>query len=169
MVFFANFIGWILIQKAKFGYNQKSNFMNLTKQTIPLTDAKDWAAKWQSENPNKAKAFLIPIEDLIETLKEMNVLQEVPGQGTFTINNIPDAGVRAYMAIDDNVPPSVGSNEKLLLVGTAMDSQGTHCDIVEDGHYPTGGIQRVGTGIFDFTKPCPNYCDMGSPLFNPAK
>lgn len=144
--------------------------MKLIKPTIPMNVAENWVADWQAQNPNHAKAFLIPVEDLIETLTEMNIIQDIPGQpGQFTISYNQDAGVRAYMAIDNQVDPSVGSDEKLLLVGTEMDANGVHCDIVEGGHYPTTGIQRIGSGVFDFTRPCPNLCDTSSPLFNPGK
>lgn len=143
--------------------------MTLIQTTIPITAAKEWAGKWQEENPDHAKAFLIPMEDIISILKEMEVLQEVAGESTFTVNYSQNAGIRAYMAIDDNVPPSVGSNEKLLMVGTEINNQGVHCDIVEGGDYPKEAtIQRVGSGVFDFTTPCPNYCDPNSPLFNPS-
>jgi len=143
--------------------------MNLIKPTIPITVAESWAYQWQTHNPNHAKAFLIPIEDVLETLKEMNVLQEIPGQDTYVINNIQDANLRAYMAIDNTVPASVGSQEKLLIVGTAINAAGEHCDIIEGGTYPTSGIKLVGSGVFDFTLPCPNHCDPKSPLFNPGK
>ena len=142
--------------------------MTVIKPTVPLSDAKDWAAKWQSENPNKAKAFFIPMEDIVEAMKEMAVLQD-DGSGGFSLSLSADQGIRAYMAIDENTPASVGSNEKLLIVGTVKDANGDHCDIIEGGTYPTsGGITRVGSGIFDFTNPCPNYCDPNSPLFNPS-
>lgn len=144
--------------------------MTLIKDTIPLIKGKKWAAKWQSENPNKAKAFLIPMEDIIETLTEMNVLQQIPGQASYHLNVNENEGLRAYVGINEDTDPTVGSNEKLLIVGTVLNQEtGEHCDIVQDGNYPESGITRVGSGIFDFTLPCPNHCDQGSPLFNPSK
>ncbi len=140
-----------------------------TTQTIPLVDAETWAEEWQKANPNKAKAFLIPMEDIICILKEMNVLNETPGAGsTYTLDVNSNQGIRAYMAIDENQVPSPGSDEKLLIVGTHFDAATkTHYDIIEGGDCPTP-IPFKGSGIYDFTKPCPNHCDTGSPLYNPS-
>lgn len=140
-----------------------------TTQTIPLVDAETWAKEWQDANPNKAKAFLIPMEDIISILEEMNVLNPVQEGGTeYTLNVNSNQGIRAYMAIEKDQVPSPGSDEKLLLVGTHyVASNKTHYDIIEGGDCPAP-IPYKGTGIYDFTKPCPNHCDQGSPLFNPS-
>ena len=138
-----------------------------TTQTVPLTDAKKWAEEWQSTNPDKAKAFLIPMGDIINILKEMNVL--VPDSGSnYVLNMDENQGIRAYMAIEEDQIPNPGSDEKLLMVGTQYDpATKTHYDIVEDGNCPVP-VEFKGSGVYDFTKPCPNHCDMGSPLYNPS-
>ena len=78
------------------------------------------------------------------------------------------------MAIDPSsgTGASNGYGEKLLIVGTNIDDKGVHRDIIIDeklkGSSPEDNL-REGTGIFDFTLPCPVVCDDKSPLFNPPK
>jgi hypothetical protein len=59
-------------------------------------------------------------------------------------------GVRAYLAYgnEDGLP----AEAKLLLVDV-------------DGNINTGGTDNLANGIFDFTSPCPNFCDVTSPLY----
>ena len=54
--------------------------------------------------------------------------------------------IRAYIGVDEN-----GEN-KLMLVG--VDEEGNDLINEAEGEY-----------IYDFTKPCPNTCDVDSPLF----
>lgn len=102
--------------------------------------------------------------------------------------------IRAYMAIDESIitgiegkyPPGAGRDaalkdagygEKLLVVGTekttTVNKQGNiiYRDIVEDETNGSGGTYRYpsgiilnGSGVYDFTNPCPNDCDPNSPL-----
>lgn len=59
-------------------------------------------------------------------------------------------GVRAYLAYGntDGNPPEA----KLLLVDV-------------EGDISTGGTDIIENGIYDFTKPCPTYCDVTSPIY----
>ncbi len=59
-------------------------------------------------------------------------------------DNVQD--VRAYCGIDDN------GEYKLMLVG--VDKNGN--DLIDDA---------AGAYIYDFTHPCPNVCDVNSPLY----
>ncbi len=102
--------------------------------------------------------------------------------------------IRAYMAIDESIvtgidsryPPGserdqalkdAGWGEKLLIVGTEkttqVNKQGNiiYRDIVQDETDGSGGAHRYpsgitlnGSGVYDFTNPCPNDCDDDSPL-----
>lgn len=147
--------------------------MSNAKNVVNIIDAKEWARRWQTTCPNNCKAFLIPAIDLIEALKEMNVLVPVKGSENYTLNDIDNSGVRAYMAIDKNTKE--GGGEKLLIVGTKTDSRGKHRDIIE-GAIPGDSTDardvtintllssRIDSGVFDFTHPCPNDCDENSPL-----
>ncbi len=56
--------------------------------------------------------------------------------------------IRAYVGID----PESGL-QKLMLVG--VDAKGN--DLIDE---------KSGYDIYDFTQPCPNKCDIESPLFN---
>ncbi|MBN8641664.1 MAG: hypothetical protein J0L86_07630 [Flavobacteriales bacterium] len=59
-------------------------------------------------------------------------------------------GVRAYLAFGntDGNP----AEAKLLLVDV-------------EGDINTGGTDNLNNGIYDFTRPCPSYCDVTSPLY----
>ena len=137
-------------------------------KTRPIGDAEKWAYNWQSANPNKCKAFLMPAEDLIGALTEMGVIDST---GKVDTTKVADAGVRAYMAIDKtDTSKSNGYGEKLLIVGTYVDCNNIHRDIIEN-ELPSGCKIAMptptGSGVFDFTDPCPNTCDPNSPLYDP--
>ncbi|MEP0264107.1 hypothetical protein [Dokdonia sp.] len=102
--------------------------------------------------------------------------------------------IRAYMAIDETIitdidnryPPGAGRDqaiknagygEKILVVGTekttTVNRQGEiiYRDIVKDEKNSDGGTYRYpsgitlnGSGVYDFTAPCPSNCDDDSPL-----
>ncbi len=140
----------------------------MSTKTRPIGDAKKWAYNWQSANPNKCKAFLMPAEDLIGALTEMGVIN---ASGQVDATKVADAGVRAYMAIDEtDTSKSNGYGEKLLIVGTYVDCNNVHRDIIEE-ELPSGCKTTMptptGSGVFDFTYPCPSTCDDYSPLFDP--
>lgn len=144
----------------------------MKSRPIDINDAIAYAKKWQEENKTHAKAFLIPSEDLIACLEEMNVLVN-DGNGNYTLKDVGNSGVRAYMAIKrpkGDLPSP--QTEKLLFVGTKVDCNGIHRDIVE-GEKPSGCNDKKvdtqvlnlnGSGVYDFTEPCPNVCDPNSPL-----
>ncbi|MGB6269486.1 MAG: hypothetical protein WBF67_10810 [Olleya sp.] len=147
----------------------------MSAKPIDINDALDYARKWQNENKTHAKAHLIPAGDLIACLEEMKVLVN-DGKGNYTLNNVDKSGVRAYMAIKrpNGTKPSP-ETEHLLMVGTLVDCNGVHRDIVE-GEKPSGCkncdadatvAALAGSGVFDVTLPCPSECDTNSPLYNP--
>lgn len=144
----------------------------MSKNEVTLEHAKTWAKKWQTENPKHCKAFLMPTIDLIEAFIEMNVLVKQE-DGNYSLQDVDSSSVRAYMAIDEKIEEGYG--EKLLLVGTKVDCKGIHRDIIEDekpsgcddGIVETAVNALTGSGVFDFTSPCPSDCDINSPLFNP--
>ena len=133
---------------------------------IPIECAMQWTANWQDKYDGvHCSAFLVPVEDLIGALTEMGIIKD----GKVVK---PDTGVtpmiRSYMAIDPE--QTEGFGEKLVLVGTeaAKDPKGNiiYHDIVE-GERSDGLVLTnppTGSGAFDFTQPCPNFCDPDSPL-----
>lgn len=135
----------------------------LPKNGITIEDAKYWTASWQLENPGKARAFLIPIPDLLEILTELTVLKS-DGRGGLTTNPADhlEEGLRGYMAVgpDDKGAPE----ERLVLVG-AVKVKGVYQDQVLESPNPPV-ISISGSGAFDAIIPCPRACDPKSPLNN---
>lgn len=153
--------------------------MSNSKNTqISLQDAIDWTANWRAKCPNNCKAFSIPIQDLLGVLKEIGVLRVAGNTGLYLIDENTPNGVRAYMAIDP--AQQTGGGEKLLLVGTeplidAKAGKMVQRDII-NGRYDGKGnpVDQAhngllgddeDTGVYDFTEPCPDWCDEDSPLY----
>lgn len=142
----------------------------LTPLNILLDDAKTWTKNWQSANPNHAKAFLIPALELLSCMQEMGAIKS-DGDGKYIITDkMNNAGVRAYLGI--NPKESEGFGEKLLIVATRKDKNGDIIDIVEGRTITTDeeceqlASGLIGSGIYDFTRPCPSNCDRNSPLYH---
>jgi hypothetical protein len=141
----------------------KESALTPKKNPVDINDAKAWTQKWQDENPKHAKAFLIPINDLLGCMTEMGLTITKDANGNYISSN-PIAHLRAYMGIDINELAN-GHGEKLVIVGTVKNGT-TISDIVQEGVYPSGGGVKInGSGAYDFTSPCPNLCDDKSPLF----
>lgn len=157
----------------------------MSTKTIPFEDAKADSALWQKLNPEHAKAFLIPTADLLGTLAEMDIITIDPVTGNITGNSASSNNqeVRAYMGVDTHIYNQYGGGkdpikfkengygEKLLIVGTMANPSeaGSDIDVMYDEKnkviYPPGARFSIsGSGIYDFTKPCPNFCDPQSPL-----
>ncbi len=135
---------------------------------IPLKQAKAWAKTWQEMNPECAKAFLIPISDLVNALIEMGIAKRNT-DGGFEVKEVPNAAVRAYLGMNpDPTERSLknGYGNKLYIVGTRKEGD-IYKDLVVDDQPSPAAVGLTGSGIFDFTKPCPSDCDPGSPLVNP--
>jgi len=139
------------------------NTPKLPKNGITIEDAKYWTASWQLENPNKARAFLIPIPDLLELLTELTVLKKnVDGSLSTNPSDHLKEGLRAYMAVG---PDDKGSPEERLVLVGAVDVGGVYQDqVLESPNTPV--IPISGSGAFDAIIPCPRACDPKSPLNN---
>lgn len=135
----------------------------MNAKTIPVYTAATWTKRWQQEHPYDAKAFLIPIDDLIDSMEEMDIIIRNPN-GSFTIRDIEGAGIRAYMAIDPDEKVKEARGEKLLIVGTKRDEYGIHRDIIQF-ESNNAATAPEGSGVFNFTTPCPSECDPDSPLY----
>ena len=129
--------------------------------SVSLSTAKAWTANWRKIYPNQTKAFLIPVLDLIEALEEMDIIVD----GSIDKNKT-NACVRAYMAL--GVVDKETVEEKLLIVGTEKVGE-IYKDIIKYDsccHKEDEVIddEIIGTGIYDFSHPCPPTCDPDSPL-----
>ena len=121
-----------------------------TPLTRTLQEGINWTKNWQSKYPNLSKAFLIPAEDLIACFNEMGVKMGPDGKLQLDASGEFEPCVRAYLAIEDG-----SSEEALLIVGTTTVDGVQYDDIIgTDGE--DGAIN--GSGIYDFTKPCPKSC-----------
>lgn len=115
--------------------------MKENKNTIGLETARTWAKKWRKVEGtynahHEVHAFLIPKDDITQLLDE----------GI-------DA-VRAYIGVDEN------DEEKLMFVGTKYDAK-------TDTYVDMTPVSVTNKGlIYDFTRPCPPFCDMSSALNN---
>ncbi|MEM9679266.1 MAG: hypothetical protein AAF901_03000 [Bacteroidota bacterium] len=135
---------------------------------VPLDEAKAWVKTWQEMNPKCAKAFLIPVSDLVEAFLEMGIAEKV-GDNKFHVHTHRGLDVRGYLATDPDPTQRTrekGYGNRMFIVGT-RDEDGCYRDIVEDEKLAAAADGRIGSGIFDFTHPCPSDCDPNSPLNNP--
>jgi hypothetical protein len=141
----------------------KDSALTPKKNPVDIADAVAWTKKWQDDNKSHAKAFLIPIKDLLGCMTEMGLtITKDPVTGKY-VSSDPNADLRAYMGIDVNDIAN-GFGEKLVIVGTVKNGT-IHSDIVQGGTYPKAGVTLNGSGAYDITKPCPSDCDGLSPLF----
>jgi len=157
----------------------------MSTKTILFEDATADTALWQKLNPDHAKAFLIPTGDLLGMLAEMEIIAVDPATGNITGNssNANNQEIRAYMGVDKTIYSKYGGGkdpikfkengygEKLIMVGTMADpfSKDSDIDVMRDEKnnrtYPPGARYSIdGSGIYDFTRPCPSNCDDNSPL-----
>ncbi len=103
-----------------------------------------WTSAYRGRVPEgSVKAFLIPVADLL------GAASEVMNQGGHPM-------VRAYLGYDASK-----NMEKLVIVGTTQDNS-TPGNTVYNDMLPS---MNPNNSIWDFTLPCPTYCDENnSPL-----
>jgi hypothetical protein len=103
--------------------------------------------KMQCKDEEILRAFLIPIEDIIELYHFYKRHTEL---------NI--TGIRGYFGHNPLDPITPDMNIDMLLVPVTAEGK----DVVDA---PPEMVLAGGSGtIFDFTKPCPTECDLSSPL-----
>jgi len=115
-----------------------------SEDTIPEDEAIAITTNWRNyitkydPSPDYVRAFNIPMEDITE----LSEFYKCPS-------------VRAYLAMA--VPGDV-TTLKIILV--PVDAAG--CDILS---IPDAALTDDQSTIYDFTSPCPQVCDIDSPLF----
>ena len=116
--------------------------MTDNSNTINEVTAVAWTTAYRnSVSPGSVRAFLIPLADLEGAINEIK-------------NQSGSPMCRAYLALD-------GNEEKLVIVGTTQDNsspQTVYRDMLPSSN--------PAYSIWDFTQPCPPYCDNASALNN---
>lgn len=137
-----------------------------TENTISKQQGTDWTANWRNAHPNAVNAFLIPAVDFVEVLNEIGVLDDAAAAQAQDKANQLNSQIRGYLAIDGN------NTEKMIFVGTEKVGD-TFKDIIDgtidgDGSTPTSlksSASNTNTsGVYDFSIPCPPFCDPDSPF-----
>jgi hypothetical protein len=120
--------------------------------TITEEDAIRITTNWRNfmgkGNPDFIRAFEIPLDDMVNAAA---LTQKYGG-----------TGVRAYIGLD--VEGEINS-AKLAIV--PIDAKGNDILKVPDGAKVSADSAEDESTIFDFTNPCPQACDLNSPLFGP--
>lgn len=133
--------------------NQTITHQQLQTQTVPSPGIPEvvgvtFTANYRSyifgidKNPDYIHAFNIPMQD-IESLADFTKCPSV----------------RAYLGMSD---PTDISTLKLVLVPVDSSNDDVLSIEVPDG---SGGLVTQSS-IYDFTSPCPQNCDINSPLFS---
>lgn len=128
--------------------------------TISVDDAvdrvkrfRDQLAKQVPEN-NIPRAIFIPISDLLAIVNSYDILR---ADGT-TLNELQ--GVRAYFAVKES---DMDLDDDVTAVIVPVDKNGD--DIIYKNPGSGLGGEDENTEIYDFTQPCPSFCDPNSPLY----
>ncbi len=134
-------------KKTKIMSNQTINDQPVPSPGIPEATGTGYTANWRTyiaaidQDPNYIRAFNIPMQDIASL-------------ADFTKCN----SVRAYLGMANGTDVST---LKLVLVPVDTDNLDVLSIEVPDG---SGGLVAQSS-IYDFTTPCPQLCDIASPLF----
>jgi len=119
------------------------------RNTISLKIAREWTNRWRKVEGNfnahhECNAFNIPLKDLTEVIKEEGVVS-----------------VRGYLGVEKKIEKGeTVYEEKLIIVG--VNAQGKDMLPVYETEAQMGDPEFGD--IYDFSRPCPDVCDDGSPL-----
>lgn len=134
--------------KNKIMSNQTINNQPIPSPGIPEIIGVDYTTNWRTyisgidKDPNYIRAFNIPMQDIAS-------LADFTKCGS----------VRAYLGMDNSTDVST---LKLVLVPVDDSNLDILSIEVPDG---SGGLVSQSS-IYDFTTPCPQVCDIDSPLFS---
>lgn len=128
--------------------------------TISVNDAVERVTRFRDQllkqvpEVNIPRAVFIPISDLLAIVNSFDILR---ADGT-TINEL--SGVRAYFAVKES---DMDLDDDITAVIVPVDKDDK--DIIYKNQGVGMGDDDDDTEIYDFTQPCPNFCDPTSPLF----
>jgi hypothetical protein len=120
---------------------------NFPSPGIPESEAIAYTTNWRNyisgidPDPNYIKAFNIPMQDIVSL-------------ADFT----KCSSVRAYLGMST---PGDITSLKLVIVPVDDNNLDVLSILVPDG----GGVEVTQSSIYDLTAPCPQLCDIQSPLF----
>lgn len=140
----------------------KSAFPADQLSAISLDDAQQQILKWRSNpvDPDGFHGFLISAKDVLGIANV--ILEHMMGGKTIL-------GVRAYLGIESDGKPFAGS-PSLMLVAVEQDTvggDGRPVNLYGRDIYDRQDPKRIeGSGIFNFTSPCPPCCEPESALVN---
>lgn len=140
--------------------NDTSNHIPMLPFTVSIDEAKTQTEYWRKAHPDAPRAFLIPAGDLLDCMKEIGIIEYKEDNNCFVVTDPRSKDLRVYMAKRGEDSPR--TDDRLFIVGTEKDDYGVYRDIVEGEKTLSG--QLYGSGVFDFTTPCPSECDSDSPL-----
>lgn len=128
--------------------NQASQDVLKFPDTIHLSDGSAMTKSWRDyisgidKNPNYIRAFNIPMADISKLASFAQ-----------------SSSVRAYLAL--GTPGDISSLKLVLVPVNTADGK----DITGVPDSGVTGATVTDSTVFDFTSPCPQTCDITSPLF----
>jgi hypothetical protein len=131
--------------------------------TIPVNMAKARVKRFREQlidqvpESNIPRAILIPIDDLMAIVEKYTVVDD---DGNIT-NSL--SGVRAYFAVKVS---DMDLDDDVTALIVAVDKEGKDLINTKKG-LGNPGDDDDDSEIYDFTRPCPDICDVGSPLYIP--
>ncbi len=132
--------------------------------TIPLDEAVDRVTRFRNQlvknvpETNIPRAVFIPISDLLAIVNQYVTL----GADGADINEL--SGVRAYFAVKES---DMDLPDDVTAVIVPVDKQNNDIIYKTSGDVLKSGDDNDDTEIYDFTQPCPSFCDTRSPLYIP--
>jgi|GEM_PF-572558 len=145
--------------------------INSTRVIIPVQEAIRKTTNWRNfmaENFAATDAKMLPKAVYISR-------SDIQDMARYCEADDSILGVRAYFTLDNQYEENVSNQVKFIMV-LVQDNPDYKCG--EDLLYiPEGAAMEAlspdnasfdDSNVFDFTRPCPDVCDLNSPLFSDA-
>lgn len=141
--------------------SSKNKLPTETKVIISVPEAIAKTTNWRSFMAGKTaeedakrvpKAVYISKEDIIDMGKQCEADDSI-------------AGVRAYFTLDSEAAEEVKNMVTFVMVLVRVSDTKPYGDDVLYVPSPDGSSIAGNSNVYDYTTPCPHYCDVDSPLF----